>query len=174
LTSKTNVFFPKLDENSCHPEIDAGPRSDKIHPRYLFSHLEARLNTTLRLGEHYICDLSGCAEEIMLDSERAYALFSHAVRQSGLTIVDEGFYKFSPHGFTCFLLLAESHASLHAWPEYGYCAIDLFTCNLGMDMIPLVENIKTTFGAQSYSLRRLDREAALHTAPRPVIHEFSL
>lgn len=132
------------------------------------------MNNTLLLGEHYICDLSGCSEEIMLDSERAYTLFSRAVRESGLTVVDEGFYKFSPHGFTCFLLLAESHASLHAWPEYGYCAIDLFTCNLGMDMTPLIEKIKTAFGAQSYSLRRLDRDAAQHSAPRPVIHEFAL
>ncbi len=132
------------------------------------------MNTTLRLGEHYICDLSGCAEDIMLDSERAYALFSRAVRESGLTVVDEGFYKFSPHGFTCFLLLAESHASLHAWPEYGYCAIDLFTCNLGMDMTPLVEKIKIAFGAQSYNLRRLDRDATAPVALRPTIHEFAL
>jgi S-adenosylmethionine decarboxylase proenzyme len=132
------------------------------------------VNNTLRLGEHYICDLSGCSAEIMLDSERAYALFSRAVRESGLTVIDEGFYKFSPHGFTGFLLLAESHASLHAWPEYGYCAIDLFTCNLGMDMAPLVENIKTAFGAQSYNLRRLERDAALQTAPRPIISELAL
>jgi S-adenosylmethionine decarboxylase proenzyme len=132
------------------------------------------VNNTLRLGEHYICDLSGCSAEIMLDSERAYALFSRAVRESGLTVIDEGFYKFSPHGFTGFLLLAESHASLHAWPEYGYCAIDLFTCNLGMDMAPLVENIKTAFGAQSYNLRRLERDAALQTVPRPIISEFAL
>lgn len=132
------------------------------------------MNTTLRLGEHYICDLSGCSNEILLDSERSYALFSRAVRESGLTVVDEGFYKFSPHGFTCFLLLAESHASLHAWPEYGYCAIDLFTCNLGMDLTPLVENIKAAFGAQSYTLRRIDRDAALHSTIKPVIHEFAI
>ncbi len=130
------------------------------------------MDTTLRLGEHYICDLSGCSTEIMLDSERAYTLFSRAVRESGLTVVDEGFYKFSPHGFTCFLLLAESHASLHAWPEYDYCAIDLFTCNLGMDMTPLIENIKTAFGAKSYTLRLIERDAAVQGAPRPVVHEY--
>ncbi len=132
------------------------------------------MNTTLRLGEHYICDLSGCSNEILLDSERSYTLFSRAVRESGLTVVDEGFYKFSPHGFTCFLLLAESHASLHAWPEYGYCAIDLFTCNLGMDMRPVLDTIKTAFEAQSYTVRRIDRDAALHSAIKPVVHEFAI
>lgn len=121
------------------------------------------MNTTLRLGEHYICDLSGCSNEILLDSERSYALFSRAVRESGLTVVDEGFYKFSPHGFTCFLLLAESHASLHAWPEYGYCAIDLFTCALGTDFMPVLMRLKQAFGADDFSVRKLDREASVET-----------
>jgi S-adenosylmethionine decarboxylase len=117
------------------------------------------VNATLKLGEHYICDLSNCNREVLLDHERAYALFSRAVKDSGLTVVDEGFYKFSPHGFTCFLLLAESHASLHAWPEYGYCAIDLFTCAIGKDLIPLIQGIKAALGADNFSLRKLDRDA---------------
>lgn len=117
------------------------------------------MNTSLQLGEHLICDLSGCNREILLDSDRAYALFSSAVRESGLTVLDEGFYKFDPYGFTGFLLLSESHASLHAWPEHGYCAIDLFTCNLGLDLNPLIERLKTDFGAESYNLRRVQRHA---------------
>jgi S-adenosylmethionine decarboxylase len=119
------------------------------------------LDTSLRLGEHYICDLSGCNQELLLDSERAYALFAGAVRESGLTVLDEGFYKFSPYGFTGFLLLSESHASLHAWPEHGYCAVDLFTCNLTIDLTPLVENLKAALGAESYTLRRLDRSSVV-------------
>jgi S-adenosylmethionine decarboxylase len=96
---------------------------------------------------------------LLLDSDRSRALFTAAVRDSGLTIVSEGFYRFSPHGFTCFLLLAESHASLHAWPEHGYCAIDLFTCNLEMDIRPLVEKIQMLFGSEQCSVRVIDRNA---------------
>jgi S-adenosylmethionine decarboxylase proenzyme len=121
------------------------------------------VNATLKLGEHYIFDLSNCSHEILMDGEKAYSLFAQAVRDSGLTVVDEGFYKFSPHGFTCFLLLAESHASLHAWPEYGYCAIDLFTCAIGKDLLPLIQRIKDAFGADNFSLRKLDREAEIPT-----------
>ena len=130
------------------------------------------MNATLKLGEHYICDLSNCNREVLFDPERAYALFSRAVRESGLTVVDEGFYKFSPHGFTCFLLLAESHASLHAWPEYGYCAIDLFTCAIGKDLIPLIQQIKLALGADNFSLRKLDRDAEVErfSLPTPAIH----
>jgi S-adenosylmethionine decarboxylase len=119
------------------------------------------LNETIKLGEHYIYDLSNCNRETLHDSELSYSLFASAVRLSGLTVIDEGFYKFSPHGFTCFLLLSESHASLHAWPEYGYCAIDLFTCALGKDLNPLIEQLKDLFGAESFSLRSLDREAEI-------------
>ena len=119
------------------------------------------MNATLKLGEHYIFDLSDCNHEILMDGERSYSLFAQAIRESGLTVVDEGFYKFSPHGFTCFLLLAESHASLHAWPEYGYCAIDLFTCAVGKDLMPLLMHLKETFGADDFALRKLDREATL-------------
>lgn len=123
------------------------------------------MNATLKLGEHFIFDLSDCNHEILMDSERARSLFGQAVRESGLTVVDEGFYKFSPHGFTCFLLLAESHASLHAWPEYDYCAIDLFTCAIGKDMMPLIQHIKAALGADNFSLRKIDREAEVEKIP---------
>ncbi len=119
------------------------------------------MNTTLKLGEHYIFDLSDCNHEILMDSERAYSLFTQAVRESGLTVVDEGIYKFSPYGFTCYLLLAESHASLHTWPEYNFCAIDLFTCATDKDLLPLMHCIKDAFGAGNFSLRKLDREAEI-------------
>ncbi len=123
------------------------------------------MNATLKLGEHFIFDLSNCNHEILMDSERAYSLFAQAVRDSGLTVVDEGFYKFSPHGFTCFLLLAESHESMHDWPEYDYCAIDLFTCAIGKDMMPLIQRIKQALGADNFTLRKIDRDAEVERIP---------
>ena len=119
------------------------------------------MDETLKLGDHYICDLSNCNRKILMNSEELYSIFSSAVRNSGLTVVQEGHYQFSPHGFTCFLLLAESHASLHAWPEFGYCAIDLFTCNLGKDLTPLIEQIKEALGAQTCAIHKLERAAQL-------------
>jgi len=127
------------------------------------------VNATLKLGEHYIFDLSNCNREILMDSERSYALFAEAVRDSGLTVVDEGFYKFSPHGFTCFLLLSESHASLHAWPEYGYCAIDLFTCSIGKDLLPLIHQIMDAFGSNDFSLRKINRDADVDPVLMPQV-----
>jgi S-adenosylmethionine decarboxylase len=119
------------------------------------------VNDHIKLGDHFICDLSDCDQELLLNPERAADLFTRAVNESGLTIVNKGFYKFNPHGFTCFLLLAESHASLHAWPEFGYCAIDLFTCNLELDILPLVNRLQGLFSANDCAVRRLDRAAQI-------------
>ncbi|GAB4480791.1 MAG: adenosylmethionine decarboxylase [Anaerolineales bacterium] len=134
------------------------------------------MNSLLKLGEHYICDLSNCDRDLLLDPERAYGLFASAVRASGLTVVDEGLFKFSPHGFTAFLLLAESHASLHAWPEYGYCAVDLFTCAIGKDLLPLIQQIRDALGADNFNLRKLDREAEVErfSMPAPVFNPAAL
>ena len=115
----------------------------------------------LKLGEHFVCDFSDCDPAVLLQSERTRDLFTQAVRESGLTIVSEGFYQFSPHGFTCFLLLAESHASLHAWPEYGYCAIDVFTCNLHLDIGPLLRKLQNFLGCERMMVRAVDRVAEL-------------
>lgn len=124
------------------------------------------MNNLMKLGDHFICDLSDCDQHLLLDPDRSGELFTRAVVESGLTIVDTGFYKFSPHGFTCFLLLAESHASLHAWPEFGYCAIDLFTCNPNLDITPLINRLQEIFSAASCDVRRLDRAAQIN---QPVV-----
>jgi S-adenosylmethionine decarboxylase len=120
-----------------------------------------RTNDLLHLGEHYICDLSGCNPALLFNAKQAMALFTQAVKMSGLTIVDEGYFEFSPHGFTCFLLLAESHASLHAWPEYGYCAVDLFTCNIHFDTRPLITTLRELFGCRQASIQKVQRMAKI-------------
>jgi S-adenosylmethionine decarboxylase len=136
-------------------------QDDNLGPIYsIFSkEVLVKLDKQMQLGEHLIVDLSGCDQELLLNSERSRDLFFNSVRGAGLTVVSEGFYKFSPHGFTCFLLLAESHASLHAWPEFGYCAIDLFTCNLGLDLTPLLDQLQGLFGSTHISVRTIARMA---------------
>ena len=125
------------------------------------------LNQSLKLGEHFICELSDCNQALLYQSEQAREIFTKAIRKSGLSIVGEGFYQFSPHGFTCYLLLEESHASLHSWPEYGYCAIDLFTCNLTLDVVPLFEELKLLFEAGHSSVVKVPRYAFVEQLYQP-------
>jgi S-adenosylmethionine decarboxylase len=135
-----------------------------VHKSQSIQEVLVQLNKKMNLGEHYICDFSNCNQDLLFDDIRSKQIFFDAVKESGLTIVSEGFYQFSPHGFTCFLLLAESHASLHAWPEYGYCAIDIFTCNLNLNLQPLVDRLKLLLGASNGSVRKLERVAEFEPA----------
>jgi len=96
-----------------------------------------------------------------MDSDALYDATGQAVRKAGLTVLNEAYYKFSPYGATFFFLLSESHASFHTWPEHGYCAVDLFTCNLSLDLTALVDELKDILGAASCSLRVIDRTAQI-------------
>jgi len=51
-----------------------------------------------------------------------------AAERSGATVIGQQFHQFAPWGVTGFLLLAESHISVHTWPEEGLATIDIFTC----------------------------------------------
>lgn len=51
-----------------------------------------------------------------------------AARACGATIVDVAFHEFNPFGVSGVVVIAESHLSIHTWPEYRYAAVDIFTC----------------------------------------------
>ena len=46
------------------------------------------------------------------------------------TLMDVRVHTFPVHGVTGVAVIAESHIAVHTWPEYGYAAVDIFTCNL--------------------------------------------
>jgi len=60
---------------------------------------------------------------------------------AGATILDQAFHQFQPRGMTGFLLLAESHLSVHTWPEAGLAAIDIFTCG-AMDTEAIIAQLR--------------------------------
>lgn len=77
------------------------------------------------LGTHLLADLWNCAE---LDPENYERIIRNAVEQSGATLISFQQHEFQPQGYTGIALLAESHLSIHTWPEKQFVAIDYFTC----------------------------------------------
>ena len=57
----------------------------------------------------------------------------HAAEETGATVIGEIFHQFSPQGVTGVVAIAESHLCVHTWPEYGYAAVDIFTCGESFD-----------------------------------------
>jgi len=79
-------------------------------------------------GRHLILDLYDCDQEILNDYEELQRLLEASLVMAKANVLRIFGEKFEPQGVTLLALLAESHASIHTWPEIGYCAIDLYTC----------------------------------------------
>jgi len=85
-----------------------------------------RLNA---LGTHIILELRDCNPKLLNDYDFVRNALIDAANSVGATIVGESFHRFEPIGVTGVLAIAESHISIHTWPEYAYAAADLFTCS---------------------------------------------
>ncbi len=86
------------------------------------------------LGTHLLIDLNECDPTLIDDMELVKQALLVAADEAGATIVGEIFHKFSPIGVTGIVCIAESHISIHTWPEHAYAAVDIFTC--GEDFNP--------------------------------------
>ena len=58
----------------------------------------------------------------------------NAAEEVGATVIDHIFHQFSPQGVTGVVAIAESHLCIHTWPEFGYGAMDVFTCGTGFEV----------------------------------------
>ncbi|MCX7914527.1 MAG: adenosylmethionine decarboxylase [Thermodesulfovibrionales bacterium] len=80
------------------------------------------------LGTHLLVELKDCNPIILKDLTKVKDLLVNAAKQANATIVDVSFHEFNPFGISGMIVIAESHLSIHTWPEYGYAAVDIFTC----------------------------------------------
>jgi S-adenosylmethionine decarboxylase len=82
-------------------------------------------------GTHLLVECLGCGATLLDDPATLEQALRAAAEALGATVVGAMFHRFAPQGVTGVLLLAESHISVHSWPERGYAAIDLYTCGEG-------------------------------------------
>ena len=80
------------------------------------------------LGRHLLLELKNCNKEVLNDLDFLRQCIYQAATECGATVVGESFYRFSPQGVSGVVNIAESHISIHTWPEYSYAAVDIFTC----------------------------------------------
>ena len=80
------------------------------------------------LGKHLLIELKDCNPEILKNLDKVKNAMVSAAKKARATIIDVSFHEFSPFGISGMVVIAESHLSIHTWPEYGYAAVDIFTC----------------------------------------------
>lgn len=81
------------------------------------------------MGKHYLLNLYGCPYHLLNDMDFIVQLLRDAAIICGATILDTSYHQFQPEGVTAIVMLAESHISIHTWPEKGTAACDVYTCS---------------------------------------------
>ena len=115
------------------------------------------------LGRHILVDLYDCLSERLSDKDIIAAAMADAAREAGATVVSSTFHRFSPGGVSGVLAIQESHFAIHTWPEYGYAAVDLFTCGPDIDPWRAYDVLKKALGAGNGSA------IEMHRGPRDVV-----
>ena len=80
------------------------------------------------VGKHCILELYSCDPAKLDDEAFLRTAITNAAKRAGATLLNLITHRFDPQGVTGLALLAESHISIHTWPESGYAAVDVFTC----------------------------------------------
>src|SRR5688572_10553533 len=109
------------------------------------------------LGRHLLGEFHGCDKELLNRPEHIRAALLSAVTISGATPIQDFVHTFTPHGVTGIVVIAESHFAIHTWPEYGFAAVDLFTCGDSVDPYVAFEHLSKALRASSHSVVELRR-----------------
>jgi S-adenosylmethionine decarboxylase len=105
----------------------------------------------------YSVDLGGCTDGLDRDPDEIMATFCAALRRAGATVVQKLFHSFPDTGLTCVLILSESHAVLHTWPETGTVNIDIFSCSPRLKSLEAIDDLRRSFGAQHVTVQEIPR-----------------
>jgi len=105
----------------------------------------------------YSADLEACTAMPALAPEGVTAAFVHALESAGATVVQALSHNFPGAGLTCVLILAESHAILHTWPETGTVNIDIFSCSTRLKSLAAIAELGRSFGAAGVSIQEIPR-----------------
>jgi S-adenosylmethionine decarboxylase len=109
------------------------------------------------LGRHLLIDLQDCNKEALNDLGFLRDTVVSAAIDCGAVVLGESFHRFSPQGVSGVVVIAESHLSIHTWPEYGYAAVDIFTCGTTVNPEKAAEVLIEKLGAENPSLMEIQR-----------------
>ncbi len=101
-----------------------------------------------RLGRHLTVDFYDCALDAVRDPRRVEQALRDAARHGGATIMGCQIHEYLPQGVSGVLVIAESHITVHTWPEHAFAAADIFTCGDSMNLEAACEAFAAALGAQ--------------------------
>lgn len=115
------------------------------------------MQTSQALGRHLLIELMQCPRDILDSTKTVEKILLDTVTKINATLVSTSFHHFSPYGVSGVVVIAESHITIHTWPEHGYAAVDVFTCDHSIDYTLLEAYLTERFKAGSYSAQTINR-----------------
>jgi len=109
------------------------------------------------IGHHYIAEASGCTPEIIGKVEAVEQILVRAAEIAGVQVWSISFHRFNPNGVSGVVVISESHLALHTWPEFGYVALDIFTCGDDAKPETAVQYALKEFGATTAHITEVTR-----------------
>jgi len=109
------------------------------------------------LGRQILVEFYDCDKELLKDEKYIADAMVNACIVGKATVVTHTFHSFSPFGVSGVVVIAESHVAIHTWPEYGYAAVDIFTCGETIEPWILFNHLKAAFNSQQASNMELKR-----------------
>ena len=116
------------------------------------------------LGLHLLLELKECNPDLLNDLDYVRQSMLLAARKVGAHVVGESFHRFSPQGVTGILAIAESHISIHTWPEYRYAAADIFACGDSFQAAEAAEVLVEQLESKDPDITEIRRGMVLTTA----------
>ena len=111
-------------------------------------------------------ELKECNPQLLNDLDHIRNSLLRAAEDLGAHVVGESFHQFSPQGVTGILSIAESHISIHTWPEFGYAAADIFTCGSSFQPLEAAEILIEQLESKDQDITEVQRGLSIKT---PVI-----
>ena len=111
-----------------------------------------------------LLELYDCPPDILDNQNQINDALHEAVKYANATLLQQASHRFSPQGVTAVGILAESHISIHTWPEHGYAAIDIFTCGHRAMPERACGYLAEALSAAHHTIQRVERGADLDTA----------
>jgi S-adenosylmethionine decarboxylase proenzyme len=119
--------------------------------------LNATPESVVNLGRHLLAEFYDCNSNILNNVQLIEDAMTNAALACGATVVQKNFHMFSPYGVSGVVVISESHLAIHTWPEYGYAAVDLFTCGSSCDPKVAYEFLRTALGSGTSYCSQLNR-----------------
>jgi S-adenosylmethionine decarboxylase len=109
------------------------------------------------LGRHLLLELYDCSSEALNSLESVKQAMVEAAKRAEATIIDVVFHEFNPFGISGVVVIAESHLSIHTWPEHRYAAVDIFSCGETLKPAEAANYLVEQFGASRASCVEVKR-----------------